>query len=558
MSRVFKKRSVRPIPEGAVIATKRSGRVARWTDGNGKKHEAPIIERDGADHIVIESEVFYCRYRTADHIVRERSTGCRTQDGAMRVLAEFEARQEKIRSGVLSAHECAIADHSRKPISEHIEAYLEHLRANGCTERHIKERRAQLGRIVTECGFARVRDLAAGAFEKWLVLSAGAGMGARNRNVHRSALVAFSTWLVMTRRLTSNPFESIPAANERADRRRVRRAMSIDELERLIEAAKARPLREALHGNRGEGPATLKDTTAARLMALGATRALAYKVMALTGLRFGELRSIHVSQVHLDHEPAFIELRAADEKARRGARIPLPCELAAELAVYIDRTRRSRNTGHPTRSNVLKFGPVHDDPLLFDLPKKMTRVFDRDLIAAGLATMDKDGHTVKKDARGRTLDIHALRHTFGTLLAKAGVPLQLVQSAMRHSTPALTMRHYVHLDLGDLAGAVSNLPSLSGQEEESAAVYAGARNLPPNPPPDPPLMAGKSIQISANSCKSGIGKQDGDRPHSYEQKNAETLGKPNVFRGIEASKEWWAVQDSNLRPPACKAGALTD
>jgi hypothetical protein len=23
------------------------------------------------------------------------------------------------------------------------------------------------------------------------------------------------------------------------------------------------------------------------------------------------------------------------------------------------------------------------------------------------------------------------------------------------------------------------------------------------------------------------------------------------------SKTWWAVQDSNLRPPACKAGALT-
>jgi hypothetical protein len=23
-------------------------------------------------------------------------------------------------------------------------------------------------------------------------------------------------------------------------------------------------------------------------------------------------------------------------------------------------------------------------------------------------------------------------------------------------------------------------------------------------------------------------------------------------------EEWWAVQDSNLRPPACKAGALTN
>src|SRR5579863_8992320 len=26
---------------------------------------------------------------------------------------------------------------------------------------------------------------------------------------------------------------------------------------------------------------------------------------------------------------------------------------------------------------------------------------------------------------------------------------------------------------------------------------------------------------------------------------------------FEGEEEWWAVQDSNLRPPACKAGALT-
>ena len=31
--------------------------------------------------------------------------------------------------------------------------------------------------------------------------------------------------------------------------------------------------------------------------------------------------------------------------------------------------------------------------------------------------------------------------------------------------------------------------------------------------------------------------------------------KDTVFLGI--LKEWWAVQDSNLRPPACKADALT-
>ena len=42
------------------------------------------------------------------------------------------------------------------------------------------------------------------------------------------------------------------------------------------------------------------------------------------------------------------------------------------------------------------------------------------------------------DGAGRVVDFHALRHTFGTLLAKAGVSMQVSQPAMRHSTPTLT------------------------------------------------------------------------------------------------------------------------
>ena len=162
---------------------------------------------------------------------------------------------------------------------------------------------------------------------------------------------------------------------------------------------------------------------------------------------------------------------------------------------------------------MLKFGPCEDDAVLFELPEKMTKVFDRDLKAAGIA---------KRDARGRSLAVHALRHTFGTLLAKAGVPLQRVQSAMRHSTPALTLRLYVHLDLGDIAGAVANLPALSGHKEESAAVHAETSNLTSKTPLIPPLTGGKAMQISANSGKTGIGIEDGGRRLGHQQKIAET------------------------------------
>ena len=35
------------------------------------------------------------------------------------------------------------------------------------------------------------------------------------------------------------------------------------------------------------------------------------------------------------------------------------------------------------------------------------------------------------------------------------------------------------------------------------------------------------------------------------------LGEESVRSRQQKGSEWWAVQDSNLRPPACKAGALT-
>ncbi len=59
----------------------------------------------------------------------------------------------------------------------------------------------------------------------------------------------------------------------------------------------------------------------------------------------------------------------------------------------------------------------------------MVRAFDAACKAAEIP---------KRDGAGRVVDFHALRHTFGTLLAKAGVSMQVSQPAMRHSTPTLT------------------------------------------------------------------------------------------------------------------------
>ncbi len=88
----------------------------------------------------------------------------------------------------------------------------------------------------------------------------------------------------------------------------------------------------------------------------------------------------------------------------------------------------------------------------FDIDwRNLLRRFDLDLSAAGIP---------KRDAHGRTVDVHCLRHTFATLLARNGVSPGVAQKLMRHSDIRLTMNTYTHLDLADTADAVASLPAM--------------------------------------------------------------------------------------------------
>ena len=62
------------------------------------------------------------------------------------------------------------------------------------------------------------------------------------------------------------------------------------------------------------------------------------------------------------------------------------------------------------------------DTLLFVVPAGLVRILDRDVKLAEIP---------KKDGRGWTIDVHAMRHTFGTLLSRGNVPPRTAQAAMR-------------------------------------------------------------------------------------------------------------------------------
>lgn len=474
MGSVFKKTATKPLPEGAELITRKGERYARWKDRNGKKKTAPVTTgRDGSDRIVVTARTFTAKYRDGQGIVREEPTGCRDETAARQVLQELVQRADKVRSGMRTKAEDAAVDHQRGPLADHIADYLEHLEANGYSKTHRDNVARHLRRIREGCRFACLADLDRNTLEKWLVLQTKRGMGARTRNMHLASAVAFANWCLQPEnsRMLANPFTGIAKASEKADCRRMRRALFEGELVQLLDVARRRPLLDAMTIRRGKNKgkllANVSEGNRLRLEQLGRERALIYKTMVLTGLRKGELATLEVGQLELSGPVPYLTLDPDDEKNREGSEIPLRRDLAIDLRGWLEDKLTSlqdasRRRGEPIPSRL----PM--DAKVFRVPDKLVRILDRDLKLAGIP---------KVDDRGRSIDVHALRHSFGTLLSKGGVPPRTAQAAMRHSTIDLTMNNYTDPRLLDVHGALDALPALpidaNGSERERATGTAG-------------------------------------------------------------------------------------
>ena len=498
MGTVFKKTFTKPLPAGAKIIVRNGQRFAQWQPAKGKtRTELLTVGKDGTDRILVTAGTFTAKYRDGSGHTQEVATGCRDEAAARSLLTSMERRAEKVKGKILSVDEAAAIDHQETSLAKQIDAYLMKLESEATSPVHRANVRRNLERLAADCRFARLSDLAREPLERWLVLQQKAGMGARTRNTYRAAAVAFCNWCIQTGRILSNPFGKVAKADEDVDPRRQRRALTEDELRRLLDVARRRPILDATTirrgKNKGEAVAELRDETRHRLETLGWERALIYKTLVLTGLRKGELASLTVGQLVLDGPMPCLMLDAADEKNREGSTIPIRSDLADDLRQWLavkarasqdaasnspgvpfDRKHQKSQKRHLGKSGghdgqvCLRLpavaGKLPPDSPLFTVPKALVRILDRDLVAAGIARMVQVGPNKwkidKRDDRGRTVDVHALRHTFGTLLSKGGVSPRTAQAAMRHSDVNLTMNTYTDPKLLDVAGAMESLPSL--------------------------------------------------------------------------------------------------
>jgi len=511
MGTVFKPFVTRPLPDGAQLVTRAGKRVAVWTDASGKKRQAPATDGD-TPRIRVRGGTYTAQFKDGSGVVRRVSTGCKSLDVARAVLADLESRADKVRAGIVTQAEANVAEHADTPVAEHVDAYLDELTykpgkgaRRSINAEHLANVRRSLRLAVDECGFRRLRDLNRLAVEKWVarllalpddaivddagVVITPARPAARTINVRLCSLTAWGNWLVKSGRLTANPFSLLEKVAEADDKRRQRRALTADELRRLLTVARLRPVAEfgravvrivddtrpassratwkrdeltldtfAAAAERGR--TRVRPDVLARLEHDGRERALLYSVLVTTGLRKGELAALAVGDVLLDEGQPVVVLPGADAKNGQRATLPLRADVAAELRAWIDEKAEAVCRQRVGVAGVT--APPADEPLFY-VPKGLVRILDRDLAAAGIP---------KRDDRGRTVDVHAMRHTFATHLVAAGVAPRTAQAALRHSSLELTMQLYTDPRLLDVAGALASLPALPSSNAPPEAARA--------------------------------------------------------------------------------------
>jgi integrase len=246
------------------------------------------------------------------------------------------------------------------------------------------------------------------------------------------AIKQFSRWLWRDGRAREDVLVHLTGYNVALDRRHDRRALTDEELARLIAAAES-------------GPAVIGMP--------GPDRAMLYRVAVGTGFRANELRSLTPESFDVDADPPTVTVQAAYSKHRRKDVQPIRRDLADLLGPWLAAKQSGRSvfSGMPDKTAKM---------MRKDLAEVKTKwVEEVKSPEARKLRLDSD-FLEYRDSAGRVADFHALRHTYVSRLVRSGANVKVAQELARHSTPILTLGRYAHVGVLDQTKALDALPSI--------------------------------------------------------------------------------------------------
>jgi integrase len=365
---------------------------------------------------------------------RRKKAGYTDKRASQELATKLETEARKIRDGLGDRKDIAYRDHGKRPLSEHVADWRQDMINCGKTLKHADQYRDRAGKVIalargasidelesgrsvaalartTELvssflGCTRFADLTSEAIQAALATLSDCGKSNQTVNHCRAAVRAFLRWSFKKKRIREVPMQGVESFNVEEDQR-VRRALTDDELGRLIRATEVGPIRFEM---------------------TGPLRAMAYRVASATGFRVQELRSLTPESFRINRADPTIFLRASSTKNRRPADQPISQALARDLRDWLKDKPKGQT--------------------VFPLHHETAKAIRADLEAIGV--------TYETDAG--TADFHSLRAYYVSALIRSGASVSELQKLARHAKPETTLKHYAKLAPNDLRGAVESLP----------------------------------------------------------------------------------------------------
>jgi integrase len=397
-----------------------------------------------------------------------------------------------------------------KTLDDHLDDWKKWLEARDDNPRHVKETVARARKLVNDCGFTMWNDISPQRVttelaDKRVGTDKKPGIGPRTSNSYLQSLKQFCRWMVdSVGRAAQSPVAQLRPVNQEVDRRRERRALSVEELQRIVKAAEVGPVIRGLTGR---------------------DRATIYRLVMETGLRWSEVKGLTRDCFDLEAEEPTLTVKAAYSKHRRQDILPLRPRMAALLKDYLA-DRAHTDKAFPTQPWC-----------------QGVYIFGADLAATATGKL-KDGETPDpktaiqyRDADGRYADFHSLRHSFLTALSRSGASPKQTQALARHQTSAMTDR-YIHMQLTDQRAGLESLPDLDAAPESVADekratgtddAVASVDEAPEDDQASFPMLAQNGPKADGN-CEELRDKEEVPAGTPHQEKEPENTEKSGVFR----------------------------
>ena len=288
-----------------------------------------------------------------------------------------------------------LRDAAQTPIREHLKAFLIE-KGKDRSKNTVSKYRNCIPKLCDRCGWFMVRDITSQSFSQWRAKSE---LSAKTLNDLLGSICSLLNWMEAHQLILSNPLKHVDKLRNQTPNA-YRRALSLEQIEKLLAVSPRH-------------------------------RAMVYFTALYTGLRRAELNGLRWEDFDLAVSPPLLRVPSSISKNKKATTHELRTELADALRSF-----------RPTDSKPAEWA------FRGLVPRVQTMM--KDLEAASIPFQDE---------KGRRIDLHALRHTFITLLSASGVAPRVAMALARHSDLKQTMRVYTDSDRLGLDRAMALLPS---------------------------------------------------------------------------------------------------